>query len=417
VQYALGKANHEIVNEAVEALEQGDAKRLGALMRKAQKLFDENVAPACPEELTAPILHSVLNDKKISEWVYGGKGVGSQGDGTVQFLAKDKESQKALVDYLNHERNMDAYPFALHAGGRVQKAIIPVAGFGTRMYPETHFIKKAFLPVIDKNGIVKPTLLCILEELDQEGIEEMILVVGEDEVEDFKKVFEFEMDNSFKRKLPQNVREYYDLIHRLGGKIRYAVQKERKGFGHAVYQAKQFLKDEPALLLLGDFIYRSEIGYSCTRQTINAYNKSGGKAVVSIKEVPLEEVVHYGVISGEFDDDRTYMMQVSDMVEKPTVDYAKDYLGVRDKKKQQAKYYATFGQYVLTPDIFDYLGKQIAESVKNGGAREIDLTYTLKTLAEKGKLTGVKIAGKSYDVGIPSAYAETLQEYKITGYR
>jgi UTP-glucose-1-phosphate uridylyltransferase len=245
----------------------------------------------------------------------------------------------------------------------------------------------------------------------------MILVVGEDEVEDFKKVFEFEMDNSFKRKLPQNVREYYDLIHRLGGKIRYAVQKERKGFGHAVYQAKQFLKDEPALLLLGDFIYRSEISYSCTRQTINAYNKSGGKAVVSIKEVPLEEVVHYGVISGEFDDDRTYMMQVSDMVEKPTVDYAKDYLGVRDKKKQQAKYYATFGQYVLTPDIFDYLGKQIAESAKNGGVGEIDLTYTLKTLAEKGKLTGVKIAGKSYDVGIPSAYAETLQEYKITGYR
>jgi UTP-glucose-1-phosphate uridylyltransferase len=249
-----------------------------------------------------------------------------------------------------------------------------------------------------------------LEELDQEGIEEMILVVGEDEVEDFRKVFEFETDNSFKRKLPQNVRGYYDLIHRLGGKIKYAVQRERKGFGHAVYQAKQYLKDEPALLLLGDFIYRSDISFSCTRQTINAYNKSGGKAVVSIKEVPLEEVVRYGIISGEFDDERTYMMQVSRMVEKPTTDDAKDYLGVPDKKGQM-KYYATFGQYVLTPEIFDYLEKQIEAGETGGSSEEIDLTEALKSLIEKDGLTGVKVAGKSYDVGIPSAYAETLREY------
>jgi UTP-glucose-1-phosphate uridylyltransferase/mevalonate kinase len=412
LQYALGEANHKIISEAVEALERGEDKRLGELMTAAQKLFDENVAPACPDELNAPVLHSVLNDANIKNWIYGGKGVGSQGDGTVQFLAKDKESQRKLVDYLNHKRNMEAYSFELKAGGNVRRAVIPVAGFGTRMYPITHFIKKSFLPVIDENRIVKPVLLCILEELDKEGIEEIILVVGEEEADEFKAVFEYETDAGFRKKLPLYVREYYDTILRIGGKIRYAVQHERRGFGHAVYQARPYLHDEPVLLLLGDFVYHSDTGESCTKQTIDAYNKSGGKSVVSIKEVPLEDVVHYGIITGDFEEEKTNIIQVTEMVEKPEREYARDYLGCRlGANKKEEKYYATFGQYILTPAVFEYLEKQIIQYEENNCEDEIDLTGALCSLIQEGNLTAVKVQGKSYDVGNPESYLETLFDF------
>ena len=76
--------------------------------------------------------------------------------------------------------------------------------------------------------------MCIIEELDAAGIEDIILIVGEDEVEDYKKLFEYETDEEFVKKLPKPVREYYQWIYSIGGKITYVVQKEKKGFGHAV---------------------------------------------------------------------------------------------------------------------------------------------------------------------------------------
>ena len=113
--------------------------------------------------------------------------MGSQGDGTVQLLAKDKECQAKIVDYLNNERKMDAFAFNLNAGGKIKKAIIPVAGIGTRMFPETFFIKKAFLPVIGKDGMTKPVLMYMLEELIDSEIEDIYLIVGEGEEEEYNK--------------------------------------------------------------------------------------------------------------------------------------------------------------------------------------------------------------------------------------
>lgn len=412
VQDALGKDNYEIIARASQAIEEGDAEALGRIMTEAQRLFDTKIAPACPEELTSPVLHSVLNDPQIQPYIWGAKGVGSQGDGSVQLLAKDKACQQALVDYLNNERKMEAFPFELQAGGKIRKAIIPIAGFGTRMYPQTHFTKKAFLPVIDENEVVKPVLMCIIEELDAAGIEDIILIIGENEIEDYKKLFEYKLDESYLKKLPKNVRDYYHWIYGIGGKITYVVQKEQKGFGHAVYQAHELVKDDPVLLLLGDFIYKSKIAFSCTTQTINAYNKSGGdKAVVSIKTVPLEQVSNYGILSGQFYPERPYLMDVSDIVEKPSAEFAKKRLGIRDEEGKNL-YFATFGQYILTKDVFDYLGQQIEENEQREDAAEIDLTGALQHLAGQHKLTAVDIAGESYDVGIPARYYDTFVSYR-----
>ena len=114
VHEALGADNKKITDLARKYISEGEPEKLGELMIKAQELFDEKVAPMCPEELTSPVLHSVLNDEKIKEFVFGAKGVGSQGDGTVQFLAKSGKDQKRLMAYLENERKMPAYPLTLH---------------------------------------------------------------------------------------------------------------------------------------------------------------------------------------------------------------------------------------------------------------------------------------------------------------
>ena len=128
-----------------------DAEALGKLMTEAEEMFDKNVAPMSPA-LWAPKLHEVLQDPKIQPLVYGGKGVGSHGDGSVQFLARNKEAQQQLIDYLNAE-GMRAYPLTLHPVHTVRKAIIPVAGFGTRLYPATRALKKDFFPIPCPDGL------------------------------------------------------------------------------------------------------------------------------------------------------------------------------------------------------------------------------------------------------------------------
>ena len=409
IHEALGADNHRLIAEASSAIADGNAEKIGELMKKAQNIFDKKVAPGCPAELTAPKLHSVLNDEKIAEYTYGGKGVGSQGDGTVQFIAKDKESQHKLVDYLNSIGD-EAYAFTLPASDRVRKAIIPVAGFGTRMYPETRFVKKEFLPVVDRNGVAKPVIMCLLEELDDAGIEEIILVVGREELPQFEEMFGKPLSDEHIEKLPERVREYEKKISRIGKKLRYAIQEERRGFGHAVYQAREYLRNEPVLLMLGDFVYRSNTNHSCTMQTIKAFRKSGGQLTVAIKPVKLENVVHYGILTGAFDGARSYMMNVTEMAEKPTVQYAQDFLGVKTAAGDE-RYYCTFGQYILTPDVFDHLEADIKKHDETGDTSEIQLTSALcKVLDEKG-MTGVLVDGESFDVGIPSAYAETVAEF------
>lgn len=408
VHAALGEDNHRIISEASQAIADGDPEKLGGLMIKAQKLFDKKVAPSCPEELTAPKLHKILDDENVKKLSYGGKGVGSQGDGTVQFIAKNKDSQHELVEYLNNI-GLEAYAFTLPSSDRIRKAIIPVAGFGTRMYPETRFVKKEFLPVIDKNGVAKPVIMYLLEELDEAEIEEIILVVGKDELSQFEEMFSKPLEETHISKLPERIKDYEQRILKIGRKIRFAVQEERRGFGHAVYQARQYIGKEPVLLMAGDFIYSSNLNTSCTMQTIKAYRKSGGRLTVAIRPVDPDKVVHYGILTGVFDSERSYLMKVTEMAEKPSVQYAKDYLGVRSVSGE--KYYCTFGQYVLTPDVFDHLEKDIKKHNEDGDASEIQLTDALCRVLEDKGMIGVLIDGKSYDVGIPSAYRETVAAF------
>lgn len=401
IQEALGIDNIEIVNRAIKYLEDGNAQALGALMIEAQKNFDLKVAPASTE-LAAPILHSVLNDPEIQPLIYGAKGVGSQGDGTVQFLAKGEDEALALQHYLLDKRNMPSFTLTIQPGQNVTKAIIPLAGFGTRVFPATKTIKKCFLSILDNDGLLKPALLIMLEMLFASGIEDVCLIIGEEDKPEFDKFFS-PLSEENRSKLSQEKRDYEDKILEMRNHISFVFQRERLGFGHAVWLAKSFTENEPVLLLLGDFLYKSNSDISCSKQIIEAF-KETGKTLVSVNEIPLNQVVHYGIVHGVWNNDNEKLMTVDSMVEKPIDDYAKEYLGVKNKSGSD-KYYATFGQYILTPEVFDELDSEISGNPTEGN--EYGLTSALDNVRKKNGLIAFVPDGKSFDIGLPDLYVKT----------
>lgn len=402
---ALGELNQDIIDRAVLYMRDGKVEELGRLMTEAQDNFDKYIAPMCPSQLKSPKLHEVLADEKIKDLTYGGKGVGSQGDGSVQFLAKSAEDQEALVEYLR-SKDMHAYPLTIKPKHSIRKAIIPVAGFGTRLYPETRFLKKDFFPIIDKDGLVKPLILVLLEELVNSGIEEICIVLGgEDEKEKYQHFFEEKLCEEHLRKLNKFNQNYENHILDIGKRIRYVYQIEKKGFGDAVYKCAEFAGNDPVLLLLGDTLYKSFSNKTCALQFIEAYEKHA-MPMVAIQEVPLDQVSYYGILSGEWIDKKRTVLQISNITEKPTISYAVEHLGVTVNSEPK-KYYSVFGQYILTPEIFE----QLKENIKNNVVSErgeIELTTALEQVRNKMGFLGVQLNGKMYDMGNPEALRNTM---------
>lgn len=405
--WTLGEENKRIIELAKLYIKEGNLQELGNLMNVAQKIFDENIAPLCPSELKAPKLHSVLNDEKVKELSWGGKGVGSQGDGSIQFLARDEEAQLELIDYLK-EIGLKPYALTLKASNCIRKAIIPVAGFGTRLYPATRYLKKDFFPIVDKDGLVKPVIMILLEELINSGIEEICLVIGsEEERQHYRDFFDKRLPEEHIMKLNDKAREYEYKIEQIGKKLRFVYQYEKKGFGHAVYQCKDFTNGEPVILLLGDTIYESYTNKPCALQLIEAYEKYN-KPMIAIHDIPLEVVSHYGVVAGHWEDKEETLMNMSAFCEKPKASYAEEYLAVRTKDGEN-KYFSVFGQYILTPEVFEQLENNINNAQSD--SKEIELTSALEQIREKIGMYGIKLQGRMFDMGNANSYRYTICKF------
>jgi UTP-glucose-1-phosphate uridylyltransferase/mevalonate kinase len=430
VQDLLGSINKRIVHQAVDALIAGDAEQLGALMVEAQGFFDCYALPACPEELTAPVLHRALSCEALRPHVWGGKGVGSQGDGAAQFVARSEAAQQAAVEILERELGMSCLKVTLHAAAQpaqahtagelvqvggpvavmggirpVRKAVIPAAGLGTRLFPATQAIKKEFFPIVDQDGIVKPAILLIVEEALRAGIEEVILVIQERDRETFQSFFDVPTAADRFGKLPSPLQDYGRRIGQMGRHVSFAVQATQEGFGHAVYSARQAVGGEPFLLMLGDHLYQSENTRSCARQLLEAYGRTG-RSVLGLRRVQEQEVVHYGAASGQWlEKDR--LLDVARFVEKPSVDYARRHL--RMPGMPEGEYLAFFGQYVIKPRVFDFLEEKIVHGRREWG--EFQLTSALEELRKEDGFLGLVIDGQCYDIGLPEAYLQTLQAF------
>ena len=407
---ALGVRNQEFIERAVRYMANGEVEQLGQLMTETEEVFDKQVAPLCPEELNAPKLKAILADEHVRSLTYGGKGVGSHGDGSVQFLTKDENTQKLLVDYLN-SKGMHAYSFTIKPVHTVRKAIIPVAGFGTRLYPATRCMKKDFFPIPCPDGMVRPVILILLEELMQSGIEEVCIVLGsEEERQQYKNFFDHQISEAHFAKLNAESQEYENRILDIGKHLHYVIQKEKRGFGHAVYQAAGFAKGEPVLLMLGDTLYKSLTNKPCALQLIEAYERYN-KLLVGLYPVPLSTVSHFGIMSGVWEDKDERVMHVKTLVEKPTANYSEEFLGVRNKQGEK-EYCSIFGQYILTPDVFQQLAADIAAADASGNmTKEIELTSALDAVRLRAGLIGLRLKGERFDMGNTKALVETVSEF------
>lgn len=402
VQELLGPINKRIVLQAVEALQAGDAERLGALMVEAQALFDRYAIPACPEELTAPVLHRVLNYEPLKPHIWGGKGIGSQGDGSAQFIARSQADQQAVIEIIERDLGMRCLPLTLRAGQQVRKAVIPAAGFGTRLFPASKATKKELFPIIDRDGIAKPAILLIVEEALEAGMDEVIIIVQENDLEAFRSFFNEQVSIENYNKLPRHFQEYARRILDMGRHVRFVIQPIQEGFGHAVYCAREAVGNEPFLLMLGDHIYRSDSGQSCARQLVEAYNRHG-ISVVGLRRTHESQIANFGTVTGIWIEENR-LLNITEFAEKPTLDYARSNLRVAGLPEDE--YLTIFGQYIIKPQIFDYLEEHIHNNVRERG--EFQLTSALDRLRQEDGFLGLMVDGQRYDIGLPEYYLETL---------
>lgn len=406
VQELLGPINKRIVHQAIEGLQTSDGEKLGKLMTEAQTFFDRYATPACPEELTSPILHRILGYEPLKSHVQGGKGVGSQGDGSVQFITRSAADQQAVIEILQRDLDIPALKLTLTPQQKVRKAVIPAAGFGTRLFPASKATKKELFPIIDRDGIAKPAILLIVEEALDAGIEEVIIIVQETDLDDFRSFFTDQITIENYNKLSRPFQEYAHRILEMGRRVSFAIQTTQEGFGHAVYSVREAVGDEPFLLMLGDHIYRSTGDTSCARQLLDAYQKHG-LSILGLRLTPAQQISNFGTITGVWLEENT-LLSVTEFAEKPNLDYARTNLRVPGLL--DGEYLTVFGQYILKPQIFDFLHEHIVNNVRERG--EFQLTSALDRLRQEDGFLGLVIEGRRYDIGLPDYYLETLQAFR-----
>ena len=407
VQHYLGPINRDIVSRATEDLRSGDAQGLGRLMTEAQQLFDEHCAPACPEELNAPVLHQVLSHPGIQPHIWGGKGVGSQGDGSAQLVARSAEDRDSVVRVLRDELGLSTLALDLLPTTRVRKAVITAAGFGTRLYPATKVIKKELFPIVTADGIAKPILLVIVEEALKSGIEEICLVVKQGEREVFEEFLTTPESPMHHDKLPIHLREYSGYLREIGERVSFVEQESQEGFGHAVFAAREWVGEEPFLLMLGDHLYTSSDDVPCARQLLDVYDQYQ-TSVVGVMRTEASLIDQFGAVGGRWiDDAKQRLLTVDQFVEKPTVEFARSHLQINDCSENE--FLTLFGQYVLSSKVFELLGEAIAGNQREQG--EFQLTSTLDRLRQEDGFLGYETRGRRFDVGMPTAYLETLKTY------
>ena len=408
VQQYLGPINAQIVRQACEALGAGDAERLGRLMNAAQAQFDTYLQPASPSQLAAPVLHRVLNHAPIQPYIRGGKGVGSQGDGSAQFIVKDTAHQEKIIEILERDLGVRCLKLTIPAGRKVRKAVIPAAGFGTRLFPASKAMKKELFPVVDPNGRAKPVLMVTIEEAIRAGIEEVAVIVQSGDEALFRAFFSTPPRIENFNKLSEEDQDYWRYVSELGSRVTFIPQETQEGFGHAVYCAREWVGNEPFLLMLGDHLYASDTDVPCARQVLQAYEQFE-QSVVGLKVTPVEELPRFGCATGVWKEEGS-VLAVTSFCEKPDVQYARDHLHVEGIGDDM--FLTIFGQYVLTPEIFSCLAYCIEHNIRERG--EFQLTTSLDRLRQERGVIGVIVNGRRFDIGNPEAYRQAIIEFRNT---
>ncbi|SDI64127.1 UTP--glucose-1-phosphate uridylyltransferase [Planococcus glaciei] len=266
----------------------------------------------------------------------------------------------------------------------IKKAIIPAAGLGTRFLPATKAMPKEMLPIVDK-----PTIQYIVEEAIASGIEDIIIVTGKG-----KRAIEDHFDHAFELEEALREKGKVDMLDSVlqtsNVEIHYIRQKQPLGLGHAIWSARKFIGDEPFAVLLGDDIVQNS--EPCLAQLMKQFDGTG-HSIIGVQQVPEDETHRYGIIDPVSIDGK--LIEVDRFVEKPEAGTA-------------PSNYAIMGRYILTPEIFGFLGEQTP-----GAGGEIQLTDAIQKLNGVQPVHAYEFDGRRYDVGEKYGFIETTIEFAL----
>lgn len=266
----------------------------------------------------------------------------------------------------------------------LRKAVLPVAGFGTRVLPATKSIPKEMLPVFDR-----PAIQYVVDEAIAAGIEHIVFVTGRNKgaIEDyFDRAYELEVTLRDKNKTVQL--EEINLSVPTPGSMSFVRQQSAQGLGHAVWCARDIVGDEPFAVMLPDMLMMAQP--SCLAQMVEAYNKVGGN-IIAVE--PTDTPERYGVITPESRDGR--LIKMKGMVEKP-------------KREEAPSNLFISGRYILQPDIFELLASQ-----EPGAGNEIQLTDSMARLMAVQPFHALEYDGTTYDCGDKIGYLQANAAYAL----
>jgi UTP--glucose-1-phosphate uridylyltransferase len=268
---------------------------------------------------------------------------------------------------------------------KLRKAVIPVAGLGTRFLPATKTVPKELLPIVDI-----PSIQYVVQEAVDAGIQEIIFVTGrgKDSIEDH-----FDEAPELEQVLAERGQtENLGMLRRIAEMTEVVSVRQKKplGLGHAVLCARDLVGDEPFAVMLADDLIDSDT--PCIRQLLDIFEDKK-ESVIALMEVLPEEVQQYGVIEGQEIEKRLYQIQA--MVEKPPA-------------KEAPSRMAIIGRYILRPEIFSILQKQ-----PPGRGGEIQLTDGLAQLVRERQVFGCQFLGDRYDIGDKFGFVRATVAYAL----
>ncbi|QUS53971.1 UTP--glucose-1-phosphate uridylyltransferase GalU [Pseudovibrio brasiliensis] len=269
----------------------------------------------------------------------------------------------------------------------IRKAVLPVAGLGTRFLPATKAVPKEMLTILDR-----PIIQYVVDEARAAGIEHIVFVTGRNKqvIEDHFDIA-YELEETLRRRNKVEAMELLEKIRPSAGTTSFTRQQEPLGLGHAIWCARDIIGDEPFAILLPDMLMKAQKG--CLSQMVEAYESHGGN-IISVEEVPWDQTHNYGIVERSAPrSDETFA--ITGMVEKPEPGTAPSNLYIN-------------GRYILQPEIFGLL-----ENQSTGAGGEIQLTDAMLTLMGQQDFHGVEFRGETYDCGSRSGFLSANVAYAL----
>jgi len=350
----------------------------------------------------------VLAHPALAPYVLGGKGVGSQGDGSVQLLAKDAQARETAIGIFERDLGLTCLRLTVARSKKIRKAVITAAGYGTRLFPMTSAVRKEFLPVVDRKGRMLPLILANVEEVAAAGIEEICIIIQEQDRRFFEDFFGQNLPPGLYEKLSAHARESLSAIKDLGKRIVFRSQDVQRGLGHAVYQVRDWVGAEPFMLVLGDHLFVPRGAVGCARQLVDRFEQLE-TALVALQPTPESEIGRFGTVGGSWvdGDEKRDLLEIAMFKEKPDKEFASEFLTVDGLPEKT--FLTVFGLYILTSGLFAELARASQDSEADG--HEVQLTDALEQLRHRERFLGLVIEGEKIDIGLPEGYITGLLKF------